>query len=43
MVPEVSRLPVDILSQILYYKTIDVGKIYGLLSQPYLVKIPTGY
>ena len=26
-----SRLPVDIFSQILYDKTIDGGKIYGLL------------
>jgi hypothetical protein len=26
MIPKVSRLPVDILSQLLYYKTQDVGK-----------------
>jgi hypothetical protein len=25
---------VDILSQILYYKTIDVGKVYGLSVLP---------
>jgi hypothetical protein len=27
----------------LYDKTQDVGKIYVLLSQPYLVEIPTGF
>jgi len=30
MIPKVSRCTVDILSQILYYKTQDVGKIYDL-------------
>jgi hypothetical protein len=30
MIPEVSRCTVDILSQILYYKTKDVGKKCGL-------------
>jgi hypothetical protein len=33
----------NMLSQILYDKTKDGGKIYVLLSQPYLVKIPTGF
>jgi len=31
MISEVSRLPVDILSRILYYKTQDVGKTPALL------------
>jgi hypothetical protein len=29
MIPEVSRLPGEILNQFLYYKTQDVGKKYG--------------
>ena len=33
IIPKVSRSPVDILSQILYDKTIDVGKKYELLIQ----------
>ena len=33
MVLKSARLPVDMLSQILYDKTVDVGKIYVLLIQ----------
>jgi hypothetical protein len=33
------RCPLDMLSQILNYKTQDCGKIYVLLSQPNLVLI----
>ena len=43
MVPNLSRCTVDILGQIMSDKTIDVGKEYGLLSQPNLVKIPTEF
>ena len=34
---------VYMLSQILYDITVDVGKTSILLSQPYFVKIPTGF
>jgi len=40
MVPEVSRCTVDIFSQILYDKTVDVGMLYGLFTtQKYLLMI----
>jgi hypothetical protein len=32
MLPKSARCTVDILSQILYYKTKDVGKIYAVLK-----------
>jgi hypothetical protein len=41
MVPEVSRLPVDMLSQILYDKTKDVGKKCGLIEFAVIPNNPT--
>jgi hypothetical protein len=38
MVPKVSRLPVDMLSQILYDRTQDVGKLYKILESIKLAK-----
>ena len=43
IIPEVSRLPVDILSQILYYKTQDVGKTYGFWYGMLITKKSTSY
>jgi hypothetical protein len=39
MVPESTRCTVDILNQILYYKTVDVGKKFGLHPLNPLCKI----
>jgi len=33
IIPKLSRCTVDIFSQILYYKTEDVGKIYSLFKK----------
>ena len=42
MIPKVWRCTLDILNRILYDKTVDCGKIFGLLSHLYLVETPTG-